>query len=94
MTPGKRASPPVAFVPAIRPCLLACVPSWMFTGRVEQAVPALGAVAGGEDAVVAGAALVVVDAQRARCRPTSRPAACASATAGRAPVPTTTWSAG
>ena len=37
----------------------------MFTGAVEYAMVGLGAVAGGEDAVVAGTALVVVDAQRA-----------------------------
>ena len=30
-TPGNATSPPVALTPAMRPCLLACVPSWMFT---------------------------------------------------------------
>ena len=33
MTPGKARSAPVALAPAMRPCLLACVPSWTFTGR-------------------------------------------------------------
>ena len=33
MTPGKARSAPVALAPAMRPCLLACVPSWTFIGR-------------------------------------------------------------
>ena len=30
---GEARSPPVALTPAMRPCLLACVPSWTLTGR-------------------------------------------------------------
>ena len=63
--PGEGEVAAVALAPAIRPCLLACVPSWMFTGALEDAVPGLGAVARGVDAVVARAALMVVDAHGA-----------------------------
>ena len=92
MTPGKARSAPVALAPAMRPCLLACVPSWTFIGRSSTRC---------QDSTQSPAAKTPSwpgqrwwsSTRSAPLAPSSRPASRARAVAGRTPVAMTTWSA-